>query len=381
MANVFENFGGKYAQIASQLKPLRKMPTGVYPIDFYLDGGFPEGQINLIAGKYHGGKTTLAMKTIGQCQLKYPHKRSFWFDMEGAFDLATEKAKDHGIDLDNLTVLRPDTGGEVADLICNLIDEHTEDVGVIVIDSVNDLINHKEFDKDADEHQIAYNASIVTKLLKRIKAKLNSNSFSSQELPTILLISQIRANLGFGFKDYKIPGAKALEHEPATILVTNAGQTWEDKTNDEMAFQQFKVAFDKVKVSSFNIKATEYTMCIGRDQVLSDGTPIPTGFIDDIDFVISQSKALNMHNNGRAKQIFYTPELDQISFKSKDEVICFFYSNPEQYAILKARLLAKRREVKKILNNEIYLDYIHLQENLPVEQQEEEIEESKEEQE
>lgn len=359
MAGVFDDFGGKYASMANSLRPIKKTPTGIFPVDLYTDGGFPEGQISLIAGKYHGGKTTMALKAIGQSQLKYPDKHHFWFDMEGAFDLAIDKAIDHGVDLDKVTILRPDTGGEVTDLICKLIDENCEKVGTITIDSVNDLINHKEFDKDADEHQIAFNASIVTKLLKRVKSKLNSKSFSEEDRPVVILISQIRANLGFGFKDYKIPGAKALEHEPAVILVTNAGQTWEDKTNDELAMQQFKVTFDKIKVSSFNVKATEYIMCIGRNQTLSNGELIPTGFIDDIDFVISQAKSLDMHNNGRAKQVFFTPELDQISFKSKDEVLLFFYTNLEQYALLKSRIMAKRREVKKILNSEIYMDYIH----------------------
>lgn len=359
MAGIFDGFGGKYAAFANELRPIKKTPTGIFPVDLYTDGGVPEGQITLVAGKYHGGKTSMALKTVGQNQRKYPNKHSFWFDMEGAFDTAIDKALDHGVDLSRLTILRPDTGGEVTDLICDLIENNPSKVGMIVIDSVNDLINHKEFEKDADEHQIAFNASIVTKLLKRVKAKLNSKSFSEEERPTVLLISQIRANLGFGFKDYKIPGAKALEHEPALILVTNAGQTWEDKTNDELSLQQFKVTFDKVKVSSFNVKATEYIMCIGRNQTLSDGTPISTGFVDDINFVMSQAKSLELHNNGKSKQIFHTPELDQISFKSKDEITNFFYTNEEQYALLKARILAARRESKKILNNEVYMEYVH----------------------
>jgi RecA/RadA recombinase len=197
-----------HSKVASELKMPRKTPTGIYPVDFYLDGGFAEGFIHVVAGKYKGGKTTMLMKTIANSQLKYPHKQQFWFDFEGTFD--SHKAADHGIDLNNLIIVRPENGAEAADMISVLVDERCESIGIIAIDSLNRMTNPKEFEKDADEHTIAYNASIVTKLLSRVGSKLNNKSMRTEDKPTILAVSQIRSNIGFGFKDYKIPGARAL---------------------------------------------------------------------------------------------------------------------------------------------------------------------------
>lgn len=344
-----------YGRLASELKTIKKTPTGIFPVDFYLDGGAMEGRIFVAAGKYHGGKTTMLYKLISQSQKKYTKKMSYIFDIEGTFE--PSKALDHGVDLNRLIILRPETGGEAADMICSLLVDRAEDIGVIGIDSVNKLTNSKEFDKDADDHTIAYNASIMTKLLNRVVNKLNSLSFT-HELPIVFCISQIRANMGFGFKDYKIPGAKALEHDASTILVTNQGKVYEDVPNKEIAFSDFNVIFDKVKSSSFNVNKIEYTMCVGRDQKFADGSSIPTGFVDDWNFVLAQAKSLGMHSGGGPKQHLNTPELEEIVFKNQDEMLALFYANEDVYARFKDRVLAKRREHKRILGNEPYMEYI-----------------------
>lgn len=343
------------SRLASQLKTPKKIPIGIFSVDMYLDGGVVEGAINTIAGPYHGGKTSAAMKITAQAQLKYPHKHHFWFDIEGTFD--TSKAIDHGIDLNKLSIVRPETGGETADMMCALIDAKPHTTGVIVIDSLNTLLNSKEFDKEADEHTMAYNASIVTKLLNRVGNKLNSISFEG-DIPTVVAISQIRANLGFGFKDYIIPGAKALVHNSSIILVTKQGKVYEDTENKEMAMADFVVTFDKVKTSSFHIKQTDYSMVIGRDQIFANGEKIPTGFIDDFKFTLPMLKYLGMHGGGGMKQFIDSPELDQVFFKNQEEIMNFLYTNPVIYTRLKDRMFTKRREMKRILNNEPYMDYI-----------------------
>lgn len=344
-----------YVRLASELKVPRKTPTGIFPVDFYLDGGFAEGFIHVVAGKYKGGKTTMLMKAIANSQKKYPHKQNFWFDFEGTFDMT--KAVDHGIDLSRLHIVRPETGGEAADLICLMIDERCSDIGIIAIDSLNRIVNAKEFDKEADEHTIAYNAEIVTKLLKRVGAKLNSMSFKTEDRPTVLAVSQIRANIGFGFKDYKIPGAKALEHDASCILVCNPGREFEDKKNNELALAEFKVIFDKVKVSSFHIHQVEYAMCIGRAQVFENGEPIPTGFVDDFNFVKGLLKDYGMLGGGSTKQKILTPELEEINFKNQNEMMYLLYSDEGIYARLKDRILTKRREDKRLISIEPYMEY------------------------
>ncbi len=346
-----------YAYKASERSLVDRIPTGVFPIDFYLDGGLAKKQIALLWGPYSGGKTTLALKATAQAQAMYPDRVGLWIDAENAFDYS--KAIDHGVDLDRLVIAHPPTGGAASDLICEWITTDSKAIAIIVVDSLNALLNKKELDKSVDDTTIALNAAVVSMMMKRVNHELNMK-FDTGDVPPVLMIGQARANMGYGYAEYKNTAAFASKHFVSTMLKCTASKAEESKTSDELSLLNLKVSFEKVRQSSFPVPVVEYDMVVGRDHILYGEEKALTGFVDDFAFVIKQAKEYGLHGGSSTKQKLLTPELDQLVFGKLDEMKEFFYQNPAQYAKFKWRLIEARRAGKLIITKGVtpYLEHI-----------------------
>src|ERR1700761_1882806 len=82
-----------------------RLPTGIFPLDLGLGGGFPIGRCSIIFGHEAAMKTTLLLKLIANHQRLYPEKRCVFFDVE--HHLLQSWAEIFGVDWSKLYIIRP----------------------------------------------------------------------------------------------------------------------------------------------------------------------------------------------------------------------------------------------------------------------------------
>ena len=138
--------------IKSDVVPVyKRLSSGMMGMDYPLYGGLPYGRMMVYAGLEHSGKTTAACAELAAYQRENPDKICAYIDVEHSLDLQFQ-ALMNGIDLDRLYYISPEgmSGEQILEMILEL--EDTEDVGLIVLDSIPALvpqsIMENEFTKD-----------------------------------------------------------------------------------------------------------------------------------------------------------------------------------------------------------------------------------------
>ena len=75
------SFGGKLVEAD-------RIPTGLFPLDLALAGGFPRGSASTIYGPESSGKTNIVLRAIAMHQLLWPNDVCVFFDIENSFEVA-----------------------------------------------------------------------------------------------------------------------------------------------------------------------------------------------------------------------------------------------------------------------------------------------------
>jgi recombination protein RecA len=138
--------------IKSDVVPVyKRLSSGMMGMDYPLYGGLPYGRMMVYAGLEHSGKTTAACAELAAYQRENPDKICVYIDVEHSLDLQFQ-ALMNGIDLERLYYISPEgmSGEQILEMILEL--EDTDDIGLIVLDSIPALvpqsIMENEFTKD-----------------------------------------------------------------------------------------------------------------------------------------------------------------------------------------------------------------------------------------
>lgn len=126
--------------IKSNILPsYERLASGAFGMDYVLFGGLPEGRLCVYSGLPHSGKTTGACCELAAYQRKHPDQTCVYVDVEHSLDLKFQAAM-NGIDLSKLYYFSPNglSGEQICDAIIEL--EKSDDVGMIVLDSLPALI-------------------------------------------------------------------------------------------------------------------------------------------------------------------------------------------------------------------------------------------------
>lgn len=201
-------------KMASEIEQEEIIRTGVYPLDYTLDGGirFCEGGHRIeFFGAESSGKSTFALYVIKKYQEL--GKVCAYIDAEHSYD--KKWAKTIGVDNDNLLVFSPNSLEEVGDLFVRLIPE----VDLIIIDSIVGLIPEEEVKRDTNQPtmglQARVNALITRKVYKAIAEKKT----------TMIFINQLREKIGVMYGNpYTTGGGRALKHMYNTRIEFRAGK-------------------------------------------------------------------------------------------------------------------------------------------------------------
>ena len=147
-------------------------------------------------------------------QRHFPDKRCAWVDMEQTFNV--EWAQKMGVDMDRLWLHTPDDAEDVADATKRFVESGL--CSLVVLDSVGGMIARIEFEKEADEATVGLVPKIVTRMVKQCSPMAKQNG------TTVMVINQVRANIGGYGPDEDTGGGWALKHVSSMKLRVKRGE-------------------------------------------------------------------------------------------------------------------------------------------------------------
>ncbi len=234
---------------------LPRIPSGIFPLDYALGGGWPAGRINTIYGPKSSSKTTTLLKTIAQaqrmcgscftevvtpdgevkeCKCKsYREMVCSFIDVEGTYDKAW--AKVNGINEDRLFYSKPDFAEQALDISEALI--RSGDVDVLILDSLAFLTPFKEIEESVEKETMGVQARLIGKGVRKLNAALNAIKNEFGRHPTIFFTNQIRMKLGVMFGNPETtPGGLAPGFVSTTEVKVWPGKYLMDETGTGKPF-------------------------------------------------------------------------------------------------------------------------------------------------
>ncbi len=221
-----------------QGKPRVIIPTGSLALDAALGvGGIMLGRIYEFFGPEAGGKTTLALSTIKQAQ-----DRGFsaiYVDAEHALD--ENLLVSMGLDIKRIALVQGYTGEQNLDVAEALM--ATGEFAICVIDSVAALQPAAEANLQSFNDQTM---GLQPRLMSRMCRTFTS--LTSRTQTALILINQIRANLGGYGKTETTSGGNAIRHHMSSrIRVSGGGVKSRAITGPKGNIIGHRVGFEVVK--------------------------------------------------------------------------------------------------------------------------------------
>lgn len=146
--------------------PGRIISTGFANIDEMLGtGGLPAGKIVELFGPPGCGKTTLALNLVAAAQEQ--GATAVFVDAERSLDGAWAAAC--GVDLEDLVLVSPNSGGEATAMLESLL--RTYAVDVAVIDSAAALVSDEELDAPLEDMPPELQSEFLSRALRRLRTQ------------------------------------------------------------------------------------------------------------------------------------------------------------------------------------------------------------------
>ena len=205
-----KEFGDNTLAIKADVTPTyERMSTGAFGLDYPLFGGLVYGRIMTFAGMFHSGKTTAACLCLAAYQRANPDKMCIYVDVEHSLDLKFQ-ARMNGVDFEKLIYFNPKTlsGEQILDAILEF--EESEDVGMIILDSIPALLPAQSMENDIEKDPGM--RGTIAKPLHRFLIEMSN--LVAQQNNILLLINQVRvAGTTFtGAPIYSEPGGQAPQY-------------------------------------------------------------------------------------------------------------------------------------------------------------------------
>lgn len=176
------------------------IPSNIMALDLAVGiGGIPKGRIIEFYGDNSAGKTTLALNYVANAQRA--GAIAAFVDAEHALD--PKWARKRGVVLEELLVSQPDNGEEALEMVDNLV--QTNQVGIIVVDSVAALVPRSELEKDMGESSMGRQALLMSQACRKL------TGIVSKAGCTVIFLNQVRKNIGGYGNPNVTTGGEALK--------------------------------------------------------------------------------------------------------------------------------------------------------------------------
>ena len=333
----------------------QRLPSGIFTLDYITGGGLPINQTSSIFGPWGGGKTLIGLKYIANAQslcwncFKYlwdcdcnnqTIKKPVFVSTEG-FDTGDWKWLEAlGVNIDDLEVLEPETGEMAVDAVYACM--NADDCCGVVLDSIANVIPESEITDSAVNLKVGDRAKLHARLMHKVKAsclhnkKINNNKF-------FLALNQIRAKIGgYGPQTEDAAGGFTTQHD--WTLAIRQSQV---RTKDEFVDKQTEMTLVGKFKSSLGSPASKrklFTLAGAGEYFisLSDNGPYPQGTVPDYKTVMTYA-----NNYGLLDKKNWQISVDDLSFKTKNDMFNYWQQNPQYYLSLKRKILNQIIAIEK----------------------------------
>ena len=188
LADLQKRFGEgtvvQYGTLKSGIRNIQRFSSGSMIINHMLGGGWPLGRIVEISGNESSGKTSLCLHAIAEIQ-KIGGGACF-IDMEHALDPTW--ATNLGVNMNELFLATPNCAEDALEIAEAVV--QTEDVSLVVVDSVSALVPRAEVEGDMGAAHMAIQARLMGQGLRKL------SPLAAKHKTTIIFINQLRQNIG-----------------------------------------------------------------------------------------------------------------------------------------------------------------------------------------
>ena len=186
-----------------------RMSTGAFGFDYPLYGGLPLGRICTFAGLFHSGKTLAACIAMAAYQRKFPERLCVYVDLEHSLDIMF-MSRMTGLNPEKMIYFNPTnlTGEQVLDAILEF--QKSDDIGMIVLDSIPALLPAESIEKDMTKDPGM--RGTIAKPLHRFLIAMSS--LVNQQNNIFIMVNQVRvAGTTFtGAPIYSEPGGQGPQY-------------------------------------------------------------------------------------------------------------------------------------------------------------------------
>lgn len=222
-------------------------------------GGIPTGRLIEFYGEEHGGKTTTALDIVSNYQQMETGKRVAYFDSENTLDVVW--AEKLGVDVDSLLLLQPEEQS-AEDILQYVLDMMaTNQIGLVVLDSIAAMTSAQELEKDVADKTYAGISMPLTRFAK--EAVMMCKRTES----TVIGINQLRDDLGAMYAGAtKTPGGRAWKHFCSVRMEFRRGAFINEKgdeikrSSDSPAGNKVLMTMTKNKTCPSNRRGGYYTI-------------------------------------------------------------------------------------------------------------------------
>jgi len=213
------------------------IPTGSLSLDLALGvGGIPRGRVIEIFGPEASGKTTLCLHIIAEAQRR--GGTAAFIDAEHALDPA--RARDIGVNIDDLLISQPDTGEQALEIVETLV--RSGGLDVIVVDSVAALVPRAEIEGEMGDAMMGVQARLMSQALRKLTGAI------SKSKTAVIFTNQIRHKIGVMFGNPETtPGGLALKFYSSVRL--DMRKIGVIKVGNEVVGSRHRVKVKKNKVA------------------------------------------------------------------------------------------------------------------------------------
>lgn len=283
-----KEYGESIGNFGGSLVDSDRVPTGMFPLDLALGGGFPRGKCSIIYGPESSGKTNVALLAIAQHQMLWPNLTCVFFDVERSYDPAW--AAQLGVDTSKLVVVRPSYAEQLVDMVESFL--FADDCGIVVVDSLAALITTQELESSAEKANVGGTGLVTGKLVRKTTHALGEAEKEGRQ-PTLIYINQTRMKIGVMFGNPETqPGGNAPQFQAAIRLRLYGKNITNTKVSATMPVAKettFVLNKWKCPILSASGKFTMVTL---------PHNGMPAGFCDDFNAVSEYLKTFGMFEKG-----------------------------------------------------------------------------------
>lgn len=247
--------GSKSLMQGVEVKDVERIPMPMVSVNRILYGGIPKGRMVEFSGQESGGKTSTALLFAGSYQ-KQDDRPVFFVDSEGTYD--PRWAAKLGVDNSRLIKWTPEnvTAEEVFQKILEVAE--TNEVGLIILDSIPALVPQQIDAKDMSEYQIGGISKALTIFAMKLQKILLKN-----DTVTFIGLNQLRDNMSPYGSPTTTPGGRAWKHLTSIRLEMSSSNvdkngSYVPESAENPAGVKIAVSVKKNKTAPRNRKLAHY---------------------------------------------------------------------------------------------------------------------------